>query len=78
MSDHGRPVTIERTSKKYNLMQLIGVLIVLAGAGLVAAIMGAVDTPGGERTAAIAGGIVCGAGLLLLLVGSGLAWWNNG
>jgi hypothetical protein len=78
MSDQSpRPQLIEKTSKRYKLMQVIGGLLIVVGALAAGAVM-QIDTSGrGESLAAGIGLTVSGGGFALYLVGASLAWWHH-
>lgn len=73
----GAPIaaqTIEATGKKWKLMKLFGVvLIVLGFAGLCSAVSN--TSPSGEGSAAT--GIMLLAGLILTIWGRFGAWWHH-
>ncbi len=73
-SGRGRIQTIELTAKKWKGMQVLGALVILAGA--VGVFVG-VNSKGGEMVS-IAGGVGCGVGLIIVIVAKSLAWWHHG
>lgn len=58
--------TIERTSKKWKAIQLLGLITLCFGLGV------------GLRVDTAAGLLVIGAGVAVLAVGRFFAWWNHG
>jgi hypothetical protein len=68
-----RPVTIERTTKKYKALQAIGLLIALAFSPLIVYGVITENIPvAGISCVAFAGGAV------ICLLGATLAWWYHG
>ena len=68
-----RPVTIERTTKKYKALQAIGLLIALAFSPLIVYGFVTENLP--------VAGISCaafGCGAIICLCGATLAWWHHG
>jgi len=65
-----KPIQIESTAKKWKLLQLIGVVIVLAGLG--SCMMSLASEQGGAGSA-----VLFAIGMLFLAVGSFGAWWHH-
>lgn len=71
------PQLVEKTSKRYKLICAIGSLLMVVGAVLCAVIMRTFESDFGDTIAAVVGFTIAGAGLVMVLVGSALAWWHH-
>lgn len=75
IQDEKKPQLIELTAKKYKRLQLIGNLILAAGA---ISIIG-IGVITGQSTAGLWFGLpICAVGVIVHLWGSTLAWWHHG
>jgi uncharacterized membrane protein HdeD (DUF308 family) len=70
------PVLIERTSKRWKLMQLLGIIALVTGL-IFFAVLGE-DTRHPSLFAGIVGWTLVGGGAVIIIVGSTLAWWHHG
>ena len=71
-----RTVLIEQTAKKYKAIRAVGILTLLASAGI--GLLTADEFGAGEGWGTTLTAIGCGVGLIIFGVGIALSWWHHG